>query len=243
MGQHKRKGKLSPETGRAQGSNLAPQTSADANTEKHAFWFSDDFDESAKNFINDHLWPEATNFCYFESVRWSDLLRKNGFNAEIKLGWYRVDVPTSVPAFANGSCFHSWVVVDGKIFDPTFSQFNETPSSTKYRTESTVGCWQDLVELALSLAPAFLYFPETTGAKVSFSWPVRELETNSASDSTTENQPVNVPLAKEIHDEQHHHQRATQRAHRQQDENPLPVYRVGYRDPARMSDRPDEVSI
>jgi hypothetical protein len=160
----KRKYAVRPETGRVQGSNLAiPQTSADASKEKHvnlseSFWFSDGFDESAKSFINDHPWPSASNHCYFESVRWSDLLRKNGFDAEINVGWY-------------GSSFHAWVVVNGKIFDPTFSQFEETPSSSKYQTEYGVGCWEELMGLAFSLAPAFLYFPETTGAKVSFSWP------------------------------------------------------------------------
>jgi hypothetical protein len=142
-----------------------------------AFWFSDGFDESTKSFINDRPWPSASNHCYFESDRWSDLLRKNGFNAEINIGWY-------------GSSFHAWVMVNGKIFDPTFSQFKETPSSTKYRTEYDVDCWEALVGLALSLAPAFLYFPESTGATVRFSWPARALETKSASGSTTENQPV-----------------------------------------------------
>ena len=123
-----------------------------------SFWFSAGFDESAKSFINDHPWPSASNHCYFESVRWSDLLRKNGFNAEIAMGWY-------------GAIFHSWVTVDGEIFDPTFGQFDEIPSSTKYKTELRCDCWEKLVELAFSLAPAFLYFPETTGATVRFSWP------------------------------------------------------------------------
>jgi hypothetical protein len=160
----KRKYALRSEIGRAQGSNLAiPQTSAGVSKEKHAmnsksFWFSDGFDESAKSFINDHPWPSASNHCYFESLRWSEFLRKNGFNAELFVGWY-------------GESFHAWVVVNGKIFDPTFSQFQETPSSTKYQTEYAVGCWEDLVGLALSLAPAFLYFPESTGATVRFSWP------------------------------------------------------------------------
>jgi hypothetical protein len=121
-----------------------------------SFWFSDGFDERSKSFINAHKWPSASNHCYFESVRWSDLLRKNGFNAEICIGWY-------------GSCFHAWVVVNGKmIFDPTFSQFEEIPSYTKYRTESAVACWDDLMGLAFSLAPAFLYFPESIGAAVRF---------------------------------------------------------------------------
>jgi hypothetical protein len=163
--------------------NLAiPQTSADASKEKNAmnpseaicipsFWFSDGFDESAKSFINDHPWPSPSNHCYFESVRWSDLLRKNGFDAEIKIGWYRR------AAGLDGSCFHAWVVVNGKIFDPTFSQFEETPSSQKYQTEFAVGCWDELMGLAFSLAPAFLYFPETTGATVRFSWPEQALET------------------------------------------------------------------
>ena len=159
MGQAKRKGKFA--------SNLViPQTSAEkhaTNTSKvicspGSFWFSDGFDESAKSFINDHPWPSASNHCYFESVRWAELLRNNGFNAEIRIGWY-------------GSSFHAWVLVNGKIFDSTFSQFEETPSSAKYRTEFAVGCWQDLVGLAFSLAPAFLYFPASIGAKLRFSWP------------------------------------------------------------------------
>src|SRR5258708_39349364 len=92
----KRKYTVRPETGRAQGSNLAiPQTSADASEEKQAmnlskaicrpgsFWFSPGFDESAKSFINAHPWPDASNHCYFESVRWADLLSKNGINAEL----------------------------------------------------------------------------------------------------------------------------------------------------------------
>ncbi len=169
----KRKYAVRPEIGRAQGRNLAiPQTSTYASKEKHAMnlsqaicrpgscWFSDGFDESAKSFINDHPWPSASNHCYFECIRWSDLLRKNGFNAEIQIGWY-------------GPSFHAWVTVNGRIFDPTFSQFEETPSSSKYRTESAVANWEDLMGLALSLAPAFLYFPESIGATVRFSWPAR----------------------------------------------------------------------
>jgi hypothetical protein len=161
----KRQYAVRPETGRAQDNLAIPQTSADARGEKLAmnlsknhFWFSDGFDESAKSFINDNPWPEASNHCYFESLRWSDLLRKNGFNAEIVMGWY-------------GSCFHAWVTVNGKIFDATCSQFEETPSSINYRTEHAVSCWEDLVALAFSLAPAFLYFPESTGATVRFSLP------------------------------------------------------------------------
>ena len=178
MGQAKRKGKFA--------SNLViPQTSAEkhaTNTSKvicspGSFWFSDGFDDSAKSFINAHRWPSASNHCYLESVRWADLLCKNGFNAEIQIGWY-------------GPSFHAWVTVNGKIFDPTFIQFEETPSSSKYRTESAVECWQDLVGLAFSLAPAFLYFPESIGATLRFSWPAPALETKSASGSTTENQPV-----------------------------------------------------
>jgi hypothetical protein len=128
-----------------------------------SFWFSPGFDESAKSFINDNPRPAPSNHCYFESVRWSDLLRENGFNAEIQIGWY-------------GPSFHAWVMVNGKIFDPTFSQFEETPSSSKYRTESAVDCWEELIGLALSLAPAFLYFPESIGATVRFSWPARARE-------------------------------------------------------------------
>jgi hypothetical protein len=186
----KRKYAVRPETGRAQGCNLAiPQTSADASKEEHAmnlaicsptsFWFAPGFDQAAKSFINAHPWPSASNHCYFESVRWAELLRKNGFDAEINIGWYRPS-------------FHAWVMVNGKIFDPTFSQFDETPSSDKYRTEFAVDCWENLVGLALSLAPAFLYFPDSIGAAVRFSWPARALETKSASGSTTENQPVLV---------------------------------------------------
>ena len=171
MGQAKRKGKFA--------SNFViPQTSAEkhaTNTSKAicrpgSFWFSPGFDESAKSFINDHTWPDASNHCYYESVRWSDLLRENGFNAEIQIGWY-------------GPFFHAWVMVNnGKIFDPTFSQFEETPSSSKYKTEVRCDCWDDVMGLAFSLAPAFLYFPESIGAAVRF--------TKSASGSTTENQPV-----------------------------------------------------
>jgi|HubBroStandDraft_2_1064218.scaffolds.fasta_scaffold15879_1 hypothetical protein len=135
-----------------------------------SFWFSPGFDDSAKSFINAHKWPSASNHCYFESVRWSDLLRKNGFNAEIKIGWFGSSKSTPSGCLP----FHSWVTVNGNIFDPTFSQFEEIPSAQKYKTDYGVGCWDDLMGLAFSLAPAFLYFPESIGATLRFSWPPLE---------------------------------------------------------------------
>ena len=86
------------------------------------FWFDEPgFNPEAKAFILAHPFPDGSLYCQEESQRWAELLSEEGFEVEINEGFY---YPHGDWTTAEG---HTWLEVDGFIFDPTASLFDGFP--------------------------------------------------------------------------------------------------------------------
>jgi len=83
------------------------------------FHFSPAFDPKIKQFILTHRFPNATLRCQDESFRWAKLLRKSGIEAEVHHGFYYPSKDLENPEG------HTWLEVQGAIFDPTAAQFDD----------------------------------------------------------------------------------------------------------------------
>lgn len=91
-------------------------------------WFEPGFDEIIKAIIEKN-WPKnATLICHDEAHRWAKLLLELNPDCEVELndGMFYVD---GDPCNNRG---HSWLVVNGCIFDPTAAQFDGNLDSIYY---------------------------------------------------------------------------------------------------------------
>lgn len=93
---------------------------ADMNTMKIKPWFEPGFNEAIKATIEQH-WPaNPTIVCHDEAHRWAKVLLElmPGCDIELNDGMFYFNGDLS------HNCGHSWLVVDGRIFDPTAAQFD-----------------------------------------------------------------------------------------------------------------------
>jgi hypothetical protein len=93
------------------------------------YWFEWNFDPD----IQDRILSVPQNgelACQSESHRWAKVLREAGYDVEICHGFYHDDGGSR----AEGHC---WLVVEGSIFDPTASQFDDFPDIQTDDTHET----------------------------------------------------------------------------------------------------------
>jgi len=81
------------------------------------FFFDYDFDPKIKKYILDNQFENSTLSCQNETNRWAKKLHKAGLDVEIQHGFY---LPNYEQDDAEG---HTWLEVEGSIFDPTAGQF------------------------------------------------------------------------------------------------------------------------
>ena len=81
------------------------------------FFFDYDFDPNIKKYILDNQFENSTLSCQNEANRWAKKLHKAGLDVEIHHGFY---LPNHEQNDAEG---HTWIEVEGSIFDPTAGQF------------------------------------------------------------------------------------------------------------------------
>lgn len=63
--------------------------------------------------------------CQNASHKWAPVLRREGFNVEVHGGFFTGD---------GEPIGHTWLEVNGWIFDPTAGQFEVVPTSSDYET-------------------------------------------------------------------------------------------------------------
>lgn len=99
-----------------------------ATVQPQNFWFGDAFDERVKAFILCNQFADASWSCQFESRRWAKALLEfdDELDIEIKEGMFLIDFDTTT---AEG---HTWISVNGIIFDPTVGQFDCEPDLSFY---------------------------------------------------------------------------------------------------------------
>lgn len=99
----------------------------------NSFWFEYGFSESLKAFIQHNQFVDATNSCLNESHRWAKLLLESGFDIEVELheGFFQID---GDPCQSEG---HTWLTVNGCIFDPTAAQFDGDIDSSFYQVHES----------------------------------------------------------------------------------------------------------
>jgi hypothetical protein len=87
------------------------------------FWFEPSFDEKLKEYILAHQLKNASLACQVESARWANKLLK--YNEQLsKDEEYTVEVHEGMYVLESGEQEgHTWLVIDGNIFDPTAAQF------------------------------------------------------------------------------------------------------------------------
>lgn len=91
-------------------------------------WFEPGFDEAIKSAIEKN-WPQnATNICHDEAHRWAKLLLELNPNCDVELN----DGMFHVHGDSRNNCGHSWLVVNGFIFDPTAAQFEGSLNTSYY---------------------------------------------------------------------------------------------------------------
>jgi hypothetical protein len=83
------------------------------------FWFSPGFDSDIKNYILTNQFPNACLACQDEVYRWAKKLAKSGIESEIHHGFYYPNGDYDSPEG------HSWLEIEGSIFDPTAGQFDD----------------------------------------------------------------------------------------------------------------------
>ena len=88
-----------------------------SNWQHKFYWFEEPFDPDVKRFILGNPNPHACDMCQEESVTWAKKLVMKGFDVGLHGGLF-----TDPTEFEIG---HAWVTVNGKIFDPTASQFTD----------------------------------------------------------------------------------------------------------------------
>ena len=92
------------------------------------FWFEPGFDADLQKVILAVNLPKQTLRCQVESHRWAKILLDLNLDIDIEVhdGCYLAD---GDPNAAEG---HTWLVIDGLVFDPTAAQFNAEMDSTFY---------------------------------------------------------------------------------------------------------------
>lgn len=108
--------------------------------EYNNMWFEHGFDEAQQNSISMLQFLDASLACQKEAMRWAKVLIETfGLDAvELHDGMYQ---PDGDPNSGEG---HTWLEVDGRIFDPTAGQFGCEMDATFYELhEATHG--DDLV--------------------------------------------------------------------------------------------------
>ena len=82
-------------------------------------YFEDGFNEQVRTFILSKWSPEAGLSCVLESHQWAKKLLENfvDLDLEVHEGFAVID---GDPDDSEG---HTWLVVDGVVFDPTYAQF------------------------------------------------------------------------------------------------------------------------
>lgn len=100
----------------------------------NSFWFSSDFDEALKSLILKSQFSNASHSCLNESHRWAKLLLELGLDIDVTLneGFYQVD---GDPCHSEG---HTWLDVDGSVFDPTAAQFQGDIDASNYEVHEYV---------------------------------------------------------------------------------------------------------
>ena len=109
------------------------------------FWFEPGFPPNAKNFILKQCQQQAEYGmgCQTESEGWYKILKGAGFDVEIHDGMFypKGDID-------EGGEGHTWLVVNGFIFDPTASQFSGRKDSDYYEATDE---WESLEDRQRSL--------------------------------------------------------------------------------------------
>lgn len=83
------------------------------------FFFDYGFEPKIKQIILQNMFPNPTLACQTEVKRWSHKLQKLGLDTEIHDGFYIVNNDYENPEG------HTWLEVEGSIFDPTAGQFDD----------------------------------------------------------------------------------------------------------------------
>lgn len=86
---------------------------------KNYFFFDNAFDRNIKTYILKNQFKNPTLSCQDEARRWAKKLSSHGFSVEIQHGFY---LPNYDENDAEG---HTWLEVNGSIFDPTAAQFDD----------------------------------------------------------------------------------------------------------------------
>lgn len=86
------------------------------------FWFDNNFDKELSTYITTHCFEKATLNAKDECYRWSKKLLayvkdKADYNIEVHEGIYLIEGEKELS--------HTWVVINDKIFDPTYLKFEE----------------------------------------------------------------------------------------------------------------------
>jgi 8-oxo-dGTP pyrophosphatase MutT (NUDIX family)/RNA:NAD 2'-phosphotransferase (TPT1/KptA family)/GNAT superfamily N-acetyltransferase len=124
-----------------------------AKVKREPFWFQPGFDPKIKAFILKNRFPNEGISCWDESYRWAEKLLRQGYDVDLYGGMYtgEEDLPLFPDDADNPDDWidhgrmegHTWLAVNGYIFDPTARQFNSEPDSDYYKDDS----WEDAEEL------------------------------------------------------------------------------------------------
>jgi hypothetical protein len=87
------------------------------------YWFEWGFRDDIQDFILSQP-SNGELACQQESLRWAKKLSAAGYHVELHQGFYHDEGG----ARAEGHC---WLTVEGLIFDPTASQFDDFPSISR----------------------------------------------------------------------------------------------------------------
>lgn len=104
------------------------------------FFFDYDFDPKVKQFILSNQFNNPSLSCQTEVKRWAKKLHDAGLSVEIQHGFY---LPNHEQDDAEG---HTWLAVEGSIFDPTAGQFDDNGEG-EYQVHET----EDLYETSNQL--------------------------------------------------------------------------------------------
>ena len=83
------------------------------------FYFDYGFDEQIKHLILQNMFPNPSLACQGEARRWYHKLQQLGLDVEIHDGFYIANNDYENPEG------HTWLEVEGSIFDPTAGQFDD----------------------------------------------------------------------------------------------------------------------
>jgi len=93
-----------------------------AQTAFDGYWFSPLAGDNLKTFVRENMGVVGVIYgCHEASAKWAVLLDSAGFDVEVHHGFYDLYGDDSEPEG------HTWLDVNGSIFDPTASQFEAYP--------------------------------------------------------------------------------------------------------------------